>query len=147
MIVAAAVFVEGDDEQSILPVVPADPGGIANRLINLPNDPVAEQHAAGTAIRIDEGVERRRVHVVMPQDVFEEVDEMRLDERVLRQFALSAIVEEIRKQRPAAFEVAEVVLSNLVLQIRPMNQLGKGYAQVLVNVPATGSELCLQQIE
>ncbi len=80
MIEAAAVFVESDDEQSILPVVTARRLGVANRLIDFPNDPVAEQHAAGAAIRIERRVERRRMHVVMPDDVFEEVNEVRLDE-------------------------------------------------------------------
>src|SRR6185312_8116321 len=53
VIVAAAVFVESDDEQSILPVVAADGFGIANRLINFPNDAVAQQHTAGASIRVD----------------------------------------------------------------------------------------------
>ena len=53
VIVAAAMFVESDDEQSILPVVPAGRVGIANCLIDFPNDPVAEPHTAWAAIRID----------------------------------------------------------------------------------------------
>src|SRR6185369_17235581 len=53
MIVTATVFVEGDDKQSILPVVSARRLRIANCLIDFPNDPVAEQHTAWAAIRID----------------------------------------------------------------------------------------------
>src|SRR5437588_3169126 len=141
------MFVKSDDEQSILPVVSAGAVGIANRLINLPNDPVAEQNTAGTAIRIEFRTEGRRVHVVMPDHVFEKVNEVRLDERIFRQSTFRAIAKKIRKERTPTLEIAEVVFPILVLQVAPMNQLGKRNCEILIDVPTAFSELCFQQIK
>ena len=87
------------------------------------------------------------MHVVVPQHVVEEVNEMRLDERVLRQIAGGTVNEEILVERTVELEIPEVVFSALVFQVAPMDQLGKTYRQVLVNVPATNSKPRLEQIK
>ena len=79
--------------------------------------------------------------------VLEKVDEMRLEERVFRKFAGLAVVEKVLVKGMSAFEVPEVLFSDLALQITPMNELGERDGEILIDVPATWPELALDQVE
>src|ERR1051325_4965860 len=87
------------------------------------------------------------MHVVVPDDIFEEVDEVRFDEGILRQPTARAIAKEIGKERPPAFKITEVVFAVPILQIAPMNQLGKRHSQVFIDMPTGDSKFRFEQIE
>ena len=65
------------------------------------------------------------MHVIVPDRVLEEIDEVRLDERVLGKLARRAIVEEILPERIASLEIAEIGFADVAFQGTPMNEFRK----------------------
>jgi hypothetical protein len=71
MVVAAAMFVEGDDEQG-----PVEGRGIADGVVDAPHQMLAKQDRADIAFAEEFGIGRRGVHVVAG------LEKARLDEGV-----------------------------------------------------------------
>jgi hypothetical protein len=87
------------------------------------------------------------MQVVMPEHILKKVDEMRLKKRVFWKATHRAVVEEVLVKWVSAFQVAEVLFSDLVFQIAPMNELGEWDSEILIDVSAAGPELVLDQVE
>lgn len=94
VIIAAAVLIEGDYEQRVVPMVRRSKDSV----VDFPDEEFAQHHRASFLRPIDSFIGRRRVHVVM------RVEEIRFDEGVRRQRSAGTVVFESLQRVEHIFE-------------------------------------------